>query len=357
MDRTLVPNSTPFPDVLTDQIMPLVSGNEWKVIHYGVRYALGHRSADTLAIAQLAHGRQAEDGSWIDRGTGIDETEVKDCLDFLCDQAHIFLREDRPRKPHGYRLNLDLASINWDVLEKRRGEQLLVQPAETAPAADQPAAPQRTRRAPAAFVELPLTDVRLDGAGGPLLDVFRQALSGDEWKTFDYLAALAAQKSRLEQEDIVWPLYKLWRTYGFRRLQNAFQAPMPVTSLDDLNHSCLVGAVTEILEAEKFGQITPSFREQIVDLTREWPNLSDWQEAIRSAVLYNSRRVSTVEKNLKRGPGQPAKQPDGDNPNAATSAPARGRKRPTRRQSEWSNDELSAGRAADSDKEWPTPLE
>jgi len=37
MDRTLVPNSTPFPDVLTDQIMPLVSGNEWKVIHYGVR--------------------------------------------------------------------------------------------------------------------------------------------------------------------------------------------------------------------------------------------------------------------------------------------------------------------------------
>ena len=359
IDHSFFPNSTQVPDVLTDRIMPLVSGNEWKVIHYGVRYSLGHRSKDTLTIAQIARGRQDDDGSWADHGTGLNEDQVKECLAFLCDEVHLFLREDQPRKPLAYRLNLDLSSIDWTALERRSGATpavAIVEAVAAEAAAPSPApAIHRTRRAPANLVELPLTDVRLDGPDGAMIDRFQEMLSGDEWKTFDYLLNLARQKSRLEPEEVVWPLYKLWQTYGFRRLQNAFQSPMPITSLDDLNHSCLVGIVAEMLEAERFGQMTPAFREQIVTLTREWPKLSDWQEAITSAVNFNSRRLSTVEKNLKRAAGAPGMQSDGDKPNARTTAPQQGRRRSARRASEYSETELKAIRESEDDSEWVPP--
>jgi hypothetical protein len=358
MDRTLAPNTTQFPNALTDQIMPLVSGNEWKVVHYGVRYALGHRSNDTLSIAQFARGRQAEDGAWVDRGTGLDEAEVKACLAFLCDEAHIFLREDRPRKPHGYRLNPDFSSINLDVLERRAQPQPAALPVESpAPEAPAPPSPRRSASASslARYVEQPISNVMLDGSDRPVSEQLRAKLTTPEGYTFDYLASLAQKTGVGPAEDVAWVLFRLWRTYGFRRLQNAFQMP-GAASLDDISKSCLVGVVTEMLEAEKFGPITQSLRDKIVNMTDEWPVWEDWQEAIRSAVLYNSHRLATVEKNLKRkATGSVAESPGAKD--AGPTTPVQGRKRPARRQSEWNDEDLRAGRDADRGKEWTPPPE
>ncbi len=343
MERSLLPNATPFPDVLTDRVMPLVSGDEWKVIHYGVRYALGHHWGDTLTVAQIAHGRQHDDGTWLDRGTGLSEEAVKQCLAFLCDQVHLFLREDRPRKPLGYRLNLDLSSINWAALEQR---------------GQRPAPPQPPEKPPVTkLVEIPVTDVHLDMAGPPVLEQLQRGLRPDERQTLDYLLALAQKKLNVGQDDTkgIWQLYTLWKTFGFRRLQNALQAPGTIASLDDVNHACLVGTLAEALEAERFGSITPAFREQLMEMAREWPRLSDWQEAISLAVKINKRRLKTVETILKNKTAPPAPLANGDRHDARTATPAPGRRRPARRQSEWTADELRAGREADRDKDWAPP--
>lgn len=348
MDRSLAPNATQFPNVLSDQIMPLVSGNEWKVIHYGVRYALGHRLPDTLSVAQIAHGRQADDGAWLDRGTGLSEDEVKACLAFLCDEVHLFLREDRPRKPHGYRLTTDLSSINWDALSQRAP--LAVPPAPSEPAGRRPAA---ARRSAVHSVEAPVSTVALDGSERTVVEQIHAALSADEAQTFDHLLALADKAGIGPLDDVAWVVFRLWRVYGFRRLSTAFQSPATV-SLDDVSKSCLLGAVTEMLEENKFGLITQALRDQLVVLADEWPVLEDWETAIHSAVAYNSRRLATVEKNLKRQAAAPAAAVGVKNGGSTTGA--QGRKRPARRQSEWSGEELRAGRDADDGKEWPQPI-
>ena len=347
MDRSLTPNATQFPNVLTDQIMPLVSGSDWKVIHYGVRYALGHRSADTLSVAQIAHGRQGDDGAWLDRGTGLSEDEVKACLAFLCDEVHLFLREDRPRKPHGYRLNTDLSSINWEALG--RGAAAPEPPVvPQAPTLQRPAAARS--KPPAHFVETPTSAVLLDGSDRPVVEQLHAALTADEAETFGHLLGLAEKAAIGPLDDVAWVLYRLWRVYGFRRLQNAFQSPAAV-SIEEISKACLLGAVTEMLEAEKFGLITQAVRDQLVVMADEWPVLEDWERAIRSAVLYNSRRLATVEKNLKRHLAAPA--PESGVKNGGPTTSAQGRKRPARRQSEWSAEELRAAREADDGKEWP----
>lgn len=352
MDRSLTPNATQFPNVLIDQFMALVSGDEWKVIHYGVRYALGHRSADTLSVAQIARGRQADDGTWLDRGTGLSEDDVKACLAFLCDEMHLFLREDRPRKPHGYRLNVDFASVNWDALQRRTAtaEPVAEPPAPVLAAPQKAAAPPRP---PARLVETPISTVVLDGSERPVVEQIGASLSPDEAHSFDHLLSLADKAAIGPRDDVAWVLFRLWRVYGFRRLQNAFQSPGPL-SIDEISRTCLLGAVTEMLETEKFGPITQALRDQLVVLAEEWPVLEDWEQAIRSAVLYNSRRLATVEKNLKRQQAAPVLEPGVKNGGPTTSA--QGRKRAARRQSQWSNDELRAGRDADDGKEWPQPI-
>jgi hypothetical protein len=364
MDRTLLPNATQFPDVLTDQVMPLVTGNEWKVIHYGVRLALGHRAADTLTVAQFAHGRQLDDGTVLDRGTGLSEDDVKECLAFLCDDAHIFLREDRPRRTHGYRLNLDFSSINWAILDQRGAEpQQPSVSADLAPVTQQRLQPPRkTGRSPRqGFVESPTADVTLGDADRPVVELMHERLTSDESVTFDHLLALAGEKGRLEADDmVVWQLFHLWRTYGFRRLQNAFQSPAPITTVDDVNHACLVGALADLLESERFGPITPNFREQLVELAHEWPRLSDWQQAVSIAVRINRRRLQTVETILKDKAtpdksAAPVPAPNGDRTHERSTASAQGRKRPVRRKSEWTEEELRAGREADRGQEWTPP--
>jgi hypothetical protein len=380
VDRSIIPNTTQFPNVLTDQVMALVTSNEWKVVHYGVRYALGHRSTDTLTITQIAHGRQDESGVWVDHGTGLEEAEVKTCLIFLCDETHIFLREDRPRKPLGYRLNTDLSSINWEVLEARLplpqadAEPVVVveaPPPPPPPAATPVVARPRPARSDAPYIEQPATDFHIDGSVQPVLQQMHGKLTVDEGRSFDYLLDLAKAKVRDGlDEDIVWPLYRLWRTYGFRRLQNAFQSPEPVESLDDVNQSCLVGILADTLDKERFGPITPTFREQIIEMAQAWPDLNEWQTAITIAVRINKRRLQTVETILKNNAAPPSAQSQGDRSqgdrsqadrsqgdrhDAGPTAPEKGRKRPARRVSEYSDEEISAAREAERGKDWQRP--
>lgn len=356
MERSLHANTTQFPDILTDQVMPLVSGHEWKVIHYGVRYALGYRATETLTIAQIAFGRQKENGEWADRGTGLSEAEVQECLAYLCDVVHLFLREDRPRRPLGYRLNLDLSSIDWTALQGRTNATM---PAPPAPEETAPPVRRARRGGRAAHVEQPATDMRLGVADErPLLDRLRQELRSDEQSTFDRLLALLQQKVQVELDDmVVWQLYKMWQTYGFRCLNNAFEATLVAASLDDINHSCLIATLSAMLERENFGQITPVFRDQLDDMARQWRDLTDWQDAISTAVKINRRRLKTVETILKNKTAPPVAGATGESANARPTAAAQGRKRSARRSSEYTEEELLAARAAERDQEWPKPID
>src|SRR4030042_330154 len=112
MERTILPNSTLFPLFLSDEVMPLVSSDEWKLIHFGAVASMRlDRSDDPVSIAQFV------------QGTGLAEERVRECLAFLCDTAQIFLRQDRPRRPHAYRLNTAMSQAQLELLEQRkRGE-------------------------------------------------------------------------------------------------------------------------------------------------------------------------------------------------------------------------------------------
>jgi len=200
-------------------------------------------------------------------------------------------------------------------------------------------------------VEKPLTEVTLDGSAGSVVQHVRAALGSAERQTFDYLLRQAVDKLGIpDGEDCAWQVYRLWRMYGFRRLNNAFQQPGPLT-LDLVAQSCLVAEVASALEQERFGPITPAFRERLVELTGEFRQLDDWMEAIKIAVDINRRRLATLETILRNRVDKPMEV---DKANGRTTG-AKGARRPRRRISEWSEEELRAAREADAQKEWPEP--
>lgn len=324
MDRTLFPNTTPFPNFLTDEILPLLTGDEWKVVHYGVVHAL--RCGDEpVTLAQFAHGHQREDGTTLDRGTGLSEDQVRVCLEFLCDQLQLFLRQDRPRKPMAYRVNPDMTSVHWELLEARRREQPATRPATDSSGLPRPPARPRFADSSKAFPERPSVEISLsDASDQPLVNRLCQALPPAEAAAFRHLSRLYAGDQHELADDEAWALYRLWQTYGFTHVVNTLQDNGPVENLADLGLACLAKELARLLEEERFGPITPQLRDEIKKLAAEYPNLEEWQGAIRTAVRINRRRLSTVEtilKNQRQRMLTETKRPAGRRERRATTAP------------------------------------
>jgi len=300
MERTLVPNTTPFPNFLSDEIMPLLTGDEWKIVHYAVMSTLRPgRPDDCITIAQFARGRQAEDGAWQDHGTGLSEEQVKECLAFLCDKAQIFLRHDRPRRPMAYRLNPDIASAQWDLLEQRKKQwEDVAEPVSEPPAPPKPrATPLRSGRQEARYPEKPQTTIRLAG-DSPVLKQIRQQLTAEERPAYENLFRLYAHERPGIEDGETWQLFCLWQTYGFSGLVNALQSAGAAPALAEVNHTCLLAEVLRTYEQE-VGRVTPGLRQELEKLTAEFPVLEHWQEGFRVAVRMNRRRLSTIETVLK----------------------------------------------------------
>jgi len=364
MERTLVPNTTPFPNFLSDEIMPLLTGDEWKIVHYAVMSTLRPgRPDDCITIAQFVKGKQAEDGAWQDHGTGLSEEQVKECLAFLCDKAQIFLRHDRPRKPMAYRLNPDIASAQWDLLEQRQKQwddeaaaSRPVEPVEP-PAPPKPRATSRRTGQPAErYPEKPQTTIRLAG-DSPVLKQIRQQLSAEERPAYEHLVRLYAHEQASMEGGEAWQLYCLWQTYGFSGLVNALQGAGAAPALAEVNHTCLLAEVLRTYEQE-VGRVTPGLRQELEKLTAEFPVLEQWQEGFRVAVRMNRRRLSTIEtvlKNLREKEQGEAAAREAARPAANGSRPRRPaskRRTPSRPPAE-----SPAKEAAKSGEEWAPPPE
>jgi hypothetical protein len=66
------PNFTPVPDELFDQLLPVLSGSELKVLLYVIRRTFGFkREADSISLSQMLTGITTRDGRVLDQGCGI----------------------------------------------------------------------------------------------------------------------------------------------------------------------------------------------------------------------------------------------------------------------------------------------
>jgi hypothetical protein len=298
MERSILPNATLFPNFLTDEVMPLVSSDEWKIIHFGVVGCLRlDRGDDSVSIAQFV------------QGTGLPEDRVRECLGFLCDAAQIFLRQDRPRKPQVYRLNQEISAVQVETLEQRKksalaaeaeGVELESQEAGDPPSQQDSVAPAGRGRGRGAepFPEHPSVEIRLDGEAGPVTKRLRQSLPASERAAFDHLLRHYPRAKREGEDSEVWGLFRLWQTYGFACLNNSLQGAHAATDLSEVNRICLLDEITKVYEQE-VGRLTPGLHEELARLASDFPSLTAWREAFRIAIKLNKRRLSTVETILR----------------------------------------------------------
>lgn len=91
----LIPNSTPVPDQLFDELLTLLSGNEIKVLLYIIRRTFGFRKkSDTISLNQMLHGLKRRDGSVLDGGVGLSKPTLLKALQNLI-KLGIVVREKR----------------------------------------------------------------------------------------------------------------------------------------------------------------------------------------------------------------------------------------------------------------------
>lgn len=105
------PNYTQVPDELFDELLPLLSGAEIKVLLYVIRRTFGFkRQADTISLAQMTNGIVKRDGTRLDYGAGVSKKTLFAALKSL-EARRILIIERRRSTERGdeanvYRLNV-----------------------------------------------------------------------------------------------------------------------------------------------------------------------------------------------------------------------------------------------------------
>ena len=105
------PNYTMVPDELFDQLLPVLSGSELKVLLYIIRRTFGFkRESDTISLSQMLNGIITRDGRVLDRGAGVSKPPLLQALRSLQEKSIIFaerqVSNERGNEPTIYRLNL-----------------------------------------------------------------------------------------------------------------------------------------------------------------------------------------------------------------------------------------------------------
>lgn len=68
---------TAIPDIAFDELMPLLSASEWKVLCYVMRRTFGFKKeADSISLSQICSGITKKNGEILDRGTGLSKQTV-----------------------------------------------------------------------------------------------------------------------------------------------------------------------------------------------------------------------------------------------------------------------------------------
>jgi len=122
-----LPRYTPVPDDLFDQLLPLLSGAELKVLLYVMRRTFGFkREADNISLTQICQGIRRRDGSYLDHGTGLHRETAVTALRSLEEKNIIVaVRHSSPDKGFEattYTLNLILSTDPTLVGKSDQGE-------------------------------------------------------------------------------------------------------------------------------------------------------------------------------------------------------------------------------------------
>ena len=84
------PNYTQVPDELFDELLPVLSGAELKVLLYIVRRTFGFkRDRDSISLSQMRNGIRKRDGSVLDRGAGVSKPTLLQALRSLAERGII----------------------------------------------------------------------------------------------------------------------------------------------------------------------------------------------------------------------------------------------------------------------------
>src|SRR5437868_6834910 len=96
------PNYTQVPDEAFDELMPLLSGAEWKSLCYIFRRTFGFKKvSDSITLNQMVDGITTRDGKKLDHGTGLSKSAVATALKTLIEKG-ILLAVRNQSAEHGY---------------------------------------------------------------------------------------------------------------------------------------------------------------------------------------------------------------------------------------------------------------
>jgi hypothetical protein len=92
------PNYTICPDQLFDQLLPMLSESELKVLLYVIRRTFGFRKdADAISISQMVNGIITQDGRVLDRGTGLSKSSVRRGVQGLIEKEILLVSQIRSK--------------------------------------------------------------------------------------------------------------------------------------------------------------------------------------------------------------------------------------------------------------------
>src|SRR5947208_1922675 len=84
------PAFTQVPDIAIDELMPRLSGAEFKVLLYIIRRTYGFkRRSDDISLRQMVEGIRTKDGKQLDLGTGLTKETVTLAVKKLVEQGVI----------------------------------------------------------------------------------------------------------------------------------------------------------------------------------------------------------------------------------------------------------------------------
>jgi hypothetical protein len=107
----LVPNTTPIPDQLVDELLPILSGAEIKVVLYICRRTFGFKKqSDNISINQMLRGVIRRDGTPLDGGVGLSKPTLLRAIKSLSEKQIIIAERrgsaENGNEPTNYRLRM-----------------------------------------------------------------------------------------------------------------------------------------------------------------------------------------------------------------------------------------------------------
>jgi hypothetical protein len=116
----LSPNTTPIPDQLFDELLPVLGGAELKVLLYICRRTFGFKKeSDNISLNQMLRGIVRKDGTKLDAGVGLSKpTLLRALKSLVAKQIVIAERRESAKKGNeatNYRLNVLPAPLGKEM--------------------------------------------------------------------------------------------------------------------------------------------------------------------------------------------------------------------------------------------------